>query len=103
MLILKYCKEGKLYSDFNLLESACDVIEKYKAHWMEHEEDFVVDFGTENFINAIRVVCKRTNFNVVDVRFIFNEEIILMDEYYMLDHWPKGFGDIQEKLMLELI
>ena len=102
MLKLVYCKGGKAYSDFGLLDAAENIIAAYNGHKKHHSGDFTVTFCTDNLVSAIRVALLRRSIDPSDVQFVYEGEVMTLNSKYQLSHWAKGFGCHDQEFLREL-
>jgi hypothetical protein len=98
MLKVIYTKYGDRYTDFDLLEMAKVLIDDYKSHMKE-----VIYVSTSNIIIALRVLVKRGTIKHTDIIFEFNGEIITINSYGKMSHYPDGFIDWNELFLDELL
>jgi len=104
MLIFKYCKDGKAYSDFTVLEKMTKIIRDHEGH-----KNGVISFNTENVVNAVRIAIIRNGFDFTNVAFAMADvltkdiELITLDEKINLSHWPKGFCDNEQNFLREIV
>lgn len=59
--------------------------------------------GSNLIIEAVRVLAKRGEIPFNQVEFEFGKEKILMTPTFQLTHWPRGFCDHLDNLLMEII
>jgi hypothetical protein len=97
MLTIYYEKNGKAYSDFDLLEQAQEIIDDYKKGVV----DRVV--STCNIIEALRVLISRDKLCFDEMTIIFNyNETITLNEKVEYSKYPEGFKDFECDFLFEL-
>lgn len=99
MLTVVYSPNGVAYSDFSVESEVLYIILCYQLG--QCDEQCVV--STENAIYMFRAMVIRGHINNTDICFEFNGEIITVDKYCNMSHYPKGFNDTIDKLLDEII
>lgn len=98
MLDIKVQKDGVAFSDFDLLEEAESIVDKYKRGVIS-----VVCVSTGNIIEALRVMVVRDKLSYDDIRITFGEEVITLNKYAEYSKHISGFLDWDRKFLREII
>jgi hypothetical protein len=94
-------QNGVVVPDGQCEQKAKEIIERRDAWWI----------GSETLFSWIRLWVKRGLISPDEVEIYFNREVdgvkqsvrILIDKNGRLDNWPKGFFDIHDIVLNELI
>ena len=103
MLRVVYCEQGNPYSDFNLLENAQLIIDHYQKKIHQNNRDIIIKVSTSNIIQALRVLVSRGNLQSNEICFMFNEDVITINEHCELTKYPIGFMDWNQIFLREII
>lgn len=77
--------------------------ERHEAMTYLEAITYLPDTSSEVLINAFRVLVKRGHIPYEELIFKYKDQILLINKYGKLDHWPKCFCDYTEEMMSELI
>lgn len=94
MITIEYSPDGVAVADHKAEEFVRDLV--------SHAEKFVSvekTVSTENVITIARVLKKEED---IDVRFKFEDKILIPDKDGRLEHWPDGFSDFWNKNLMRL-
>jgi len=103
MLRIIYCEQGNQYSDFNLLDKAQFIIDKYQKKIEQNNRDIIIKVSTSNIIQALRVLVSRDELSIDEICFVYGEHEITMNKYCELTKYPVGFMDWEQKFLREII
>jgi hypothetical protein len=67
------------------------------------EQNIEISVSTENVINEVRARIKEGMIPYINVVFLFDQKILLVDKNGRLDWWPNGFCDTIEKQLMRLL
>lgn len=107
MFVVNYdAINGSSYCDGTIVNK---VLSDYHNAWvLQDNANFGACVASELYINVVRLLIATGRINYKLVKFIFVNEKgthyeIFVDKYGCLSEWPKGFCDISEKLLTELV
>lgn len=98
MLFINYTKDGKAFRDHEAEKFARE------AYDLSKQNDYLVDFATENFLYAVRVLVCRKVIPCEDVKILYEGKEFGGDlnKNGRLTVWPPGFCDNSENWLSEL-
>jgi hypothetical protein len=99
MIILEYHPDGICVPDVKAMETAQSFVEKANDSNAIHE----VKFSQTMIFDAFRVLIKRGVVQASDVGFKFQDKMMYPDSGARLNAWPRGFCDLTEDYLLELM
>ena len=91
--VISFNNDGLCVPDYKVMETAQKIINEKK--------DVSVSQGL--LIDAIRVLVKEKQIDNNDFVIYFNNIILLVDKYGMVDHWPNGFCNVHENILNRLL
>lgn len=99
MLTLEYHPDGICVPDVKTMEIAESFVQRANEADVMHE----IKFSQAMILDAFRVLIKR---GVVDhslVTFKFQGQLMRSDSDARFNHWPRGFCDLTEDYLLEIL
>lgn len=93
MLNVVYSCTGKAYADITVEHVARETYNTYKNLYAN--ADMTVYVSTENIITAFKMLVAEGHIPHTEIKFKFMDEVITVDEFGALSHYPIGFCDIE--------
>lgn len=94
MITIEYCEDGEAFSDFDL---------ELFIEELQETETLELQVSTSNVIKAVTLAIVQDKLVHSDIQFMFNEQLISVNEFGVIQDWPDGFADIEAKMCEELI
>jgi hypothetical protein len=92
-MILTYSKSGIPVNDFEVEEVYKNII-----HHLNEENDtggsYNFSYSTENIFSRVRLGIVSGDISPDEIRFFYEGELIKINKYGAILHWPKGFLDL---------
>lgn len=101
MLIIKYEKSGKVFSDFGLIENIDNFLKFYNYDFKENNIE--ISIASENFINAVRLFVVRRKIDNKFILFKYKDEEITIDEDGAYNDFVEGFADCTQSLLKAIV
>lgn len=98
MLTIHYHAGGTSYSDFDLLEKAQDILNRYKQGELSR-----LEVSTSNIIEALRVMVSRKEISHEDIQILFEDHDIRLNEHVEYSIFPKGFMEHERNFLREIL
>ena len=98
---MHYSNLGSFYPDYQTMDKAREIADFIKT--IPDGETANLHIATELLINAIRLLIKQGKIRYNEIAFKYKDILLLPDKYGMLDSWPRGFCDIPEDILEQLI
>lgn len=99
MIILEYHPDGICVPDVKAMETAQSFVQRANDSNAIHE----VKFSQTMIFDAFRVLIKRGVVNASDVGFKFQDKMMYPNSDGQLNAWPRGFCDLTEDYLMELM
>jgi hypothetical protein len=96
-LYVNYTRSGRAISDHIVEKELFD-----QASICINGQDKQFNVSTENVIAAVRYM-KMNEMITCNVEIMFEGESLPMNEYCVIDRWPVGFCDYQDRWITELL
>jgi hypothetical protein len=94
MLIIAYSDTGKPYADTTVEQMARKTYDTYKN--LSANAMMTIYVSTENIITAFKMLVAEDYIPHTEIEFRFNDELITVDEFGALNHYPKGFCNVEQ-------
>lgn len=103
--IVKYDKEGGVFSDFKVLSVLESFIDGYKVNQEElakNNEDYIIVVGTGNFLTGVRLAVAEGRLNYDDVVIVYEKNDYHLDKYVAYKEVFK-LENFQQKLLEKIL
>ena len=96
--------QGQVVPDGEVAAYVTNVIREHIAGSV-HDYDIKVErtVGSGSIINEFRLRVARQELSHTSLQFVFDHQTMTVNEYAVLYDWPKGFADLDDRQVSEIL